>query len=210
MSYTTADKIVSTYSALLMNVDSLDLYKKYSYSDLQGYDIIDVSNALKLMIAYRVFINNDINETKIEELKKYTEAGAVALISFLDLFYPDQVVLELNKIDPNDKMAIVKSINIKKDSLAEIESQFRKEETPDSFLEYCLNVGKLDPDYWELIYKRIGITWETNDEYDRIYINIALKYGNVNSNKKSKEINKSKSSSSILGYLKNLLRQQNK
>jgi len=206
MSYTTADKIIDIYSHLLMNLNKLGFYEKYRFSDLQGYDLIDVSNAIKLMIAYRVFISSDIDESKIEELRKYAVAGSAALLSFLDNFYPDKIVFELNKIDPNDKMAFSTHIEIKKDSEAEIKALLYNEEHPDSFLHQCLLIGRSDSDYWEKIYNRLGITWETNDEYDKIYINIAIKNGTANSNKSSKQINETKSSLGILGNFKKLFR----
>lgn len=95
MSYTTADKIIAIYSNLLMDLDKLGRYEKYSYSDLQGYDLIDISNALKLTAAYRVFIATDINDRKLEEFKKYADEDGSGLLQFFFHFYPDEVTGEL-------------------------------------------------------------------------------------------------------------------
>jgi len=195
MSYNLADKIITLYSNLLMNLDKLKLHEKYPYSALNGYDIIDISNAVKLNIAYRVFISDDKKPNNVAE---YTEASSVALLGYLDLFYPDNIATEFNAIYGDDIQAFSKKYELTKDILKDIETQLYDEETPKSFLEYCISTGKSDPDYWKKIYDRIGITWDSSDDYDKIYINIALQYGLLNTKKTNVETKKTKSTLSII------------
>jgi hypothetical protein len=183
MSYKTADKIISIYAELLMNLKKLSKYEKYAYSDLKGYDLIDISNAFKLTAAYRVFNAYDLTNRKVDEFKKYAEEDGSGLMQFFFHFYPDNVANELKKLDPNDKMAMLSSIKLTSDSQDELRSHFNKEETPDSFLDYCISIGRSDPNYWGKVYKRIGITWETNDDKDPIYVLIRH-----NVNYQSKEV----------------------
>lgn len=170
ISYNTANRIIDIYAALLMNLSKLGKYEKYAYSDLKGYDLIDISNALKLTAAFRLYNTYDLSDKKIEEFKKYAEEDGSGLMQFFFHFYPDNVVSELKKLDPNNQMAILDSIKLTKDSQTEIEELFNKEETPNSFLNYCISIGRSDPNYWGKVYDRIGIEWETNDDKDLIYV----------------------------------------
>jgi hypothetical protein len=201
MSYNLADQIITLYSNLLINSEKFKPHEKYSYSDLGGYDIIDVSNAIKLNIAYRVFISDD---QKPIDVAKYTETSSGALFGYLDLFYPDHIVTELNAICGDNIHAAAKRYELTKDILKEIQTRLYKEETPESFLEYCISIGKSDPEYWKKIYDRIGITWDSSDDYDRIYINIALQYGLLNTKKINVE-KETKSNSSIINFVNRIL-----
>lgn len=205
MSYKLADKIITLYSNLLINSKKFKPHEKYSYSDLGGYDIIDVSNAIKLNIAYRVFINDD---QKPIDLAKYAETSSGALFGYLDLFYPDHIVTELNSICGDDIHAFAKRYELKKDISNEIQTQLFNEETPESFLEYCISIGKSDHDYWEKIYDRIGITWDSSDDYDRIYINIALKCGLSNTKETNIKKKKAKWNLSIMNFVDRIFRRE--
>jgi hypothetical protein len=174
MSYGTAHKIIDIYSELLMNLSKLEKYEKYAYSDLKGYDLIDISNALKLTAAFRLYNIYELNDKEIEKLKWYAQEDSSGLLQFFFHFFPDNVASELKKLDHNNEMAILDSIKLTKDSQSEIQQLFNKEETPDSFLNYCISVGRFDPNYWGKIYERIGIRWETNDNKDLIYVLIRL------------------------------------
>lgn len=179
MSYSTADNIISIYSNLLINADQLGRYEKYSYSYLEGYDLIDISNALKLTAAYRVFIHTDIDERQLERFRKHAAEDSHGLMLFFFNFYPDNVVVELNKLNSDDKMAIIESIKLTTGSQSEMQALFNKEEAPESFLDYCLHIRKSAPEYWEKIYNRVGITWETKDRFDHINFSIEGSTGNI-------------------------------
>lgn len=176
MSYNTADKIILIYADLLMNNSRLGQFEKYSYSNLDGYDLIDISNALKLTTAYRVYTTEYIDDRKLDEFNRYADEDGASLTQFFFFFYPEEVVFELKKLDPNDKKSLIESIKLTENSQSELKLLYDKEETVKSFLDYCLHIGNLNPNFWELIYNRIGITWETNNEND--YINFLIKYGN--------------------------------
>lgn len=101
-------------------------------------------------------------------------------------------------------MAMLESVKITKDSQTELEALFNKEETPKSFLDYCLHIGNSAPDYWQKIYNRIGITWETKDKYD--YINYAIEYGNGKTTTSNIQVQEPKPSLGILRQLKKLFK----
>ncbi len=60
MSYNSAIKIKDLYSKLLVNSKTYP----HGYSSLNGYDIIDVSNAIKLIVAYNFLISIQMTNLK--------------------------------------------------------------------------------------------------------------------------------------------------
>ena len=186
MGFNTANKIVVIYSKLLSNLENKNIYEKYSYSELNGYDIIDISNAMKLMIAYRYF-NLTTNDTqKLLKLNEYITVTKTALFSFSDFFYPDEIVLKLKQIDTTDSgLRSLQELELTNDSENfEMNKLLYLQETPDDFFKYCTLIGNDNPYFWENIYHRIGLTWETNNEEDRIYFIIKHKdYSNQKSDK---------------------------
>ncbi len=214
MSYDSADKIIDIYSTLLINIGHLKGYKKYGYSDLKGYDIVDVSNAIKLMIAYRFFNDGRENTSKLEEIKEYVSVSEAALSAFSFHFFPDGVAHELGQIDPSDlQEAVLEKIRLTKGSENyEWNKIIRPQETTSSFFTFCQTIRNKDPDFWEKVYSRIGITWESNNWKDRIYFIIKHKDYFVESKNDencldSLELSKKKvkKSSSLLKYLKDKL-----
>jgi hypothetical protein len=175
MSYKTANKIFDLYCDRLINLDKLGTYRKYGYSDLNGYDIVDISNAMKLLAANRVFNTYNLDETKQAELKKYASEDGSGLTTFFFHFFPDDIATKLSRIDPNDDKGFVEYAHLTSDTMnSEWYKLLNKEETPTSFLNYCIQIGRTDPNYWGKVYDRIGISWETDDEKDPIYILIKL------------------------------------
>jgi hypothetical protein len=171
MSYKTANKIFDLYCNRLLNLDKLARYQKYGYADLNGYDIIDISNAMKLLAANRVFNTYMFNDNKKAELKKYALEDGSGLTSFFFHFFPDDIASKLRRIDPADEKGFIEYAQLTGDTMNVIEYQLlNKEETPDSFLNYCIHIGRTDPNYWGKVYERIGISWETTDDKDPIYI----------------------------------------
>jgi len=173
MSYITADKIVDLYSGLLINIKNLRQYQKYGYSDLKGYDVIDIVNAMKLIIAYRFF-----NNEKIEDTNNYVSAASSAISAFSTQFFPDEIAQKLKLIDlTDDRQAVLDYFKLTRDSdLLEMNKLLNPQETPESFLKFCTFLGTTNTDYWETVYSRLGITWETNNDRDRIYFIIKNKY----------------------------------
>ncbi len=204
MSYNTADKIILIYADLLINNSKLGQFEKYSYSILDGYDLIDILNALKLTTAYRVYTTEYIDDRKLDEFNRYADEDGASLTQFFFFFYPEEVVSELKNLDPNDKKSLIESIKLTENSQSELKLLYGKEETVKSFLDYCLHIGNSNPNFWELIYNRIGITWETNDEND--YINFLIKYGNGFSSNYNSLTKEPKKSFGIIEYFKSLFK----
>ncbi len=73
--------------------------------------------------------------------------------------------------------ATLEQIDLTKDSENfEWNKLLNPQETIGSFFNFCRNIGNKNPNYWEMVYSRIGITWETNDDNDRINFIIRHKY----------------------------------
>jgi hypothetical protein len=186
MSYNAANKIFDLYCDRLINLDKLGRYKKYAYSDLNGYDVIDISNAMKLLAANRVYNTYILDDNKKAEFKKYASEDDSGLTSFFFHFFPDDVANKLRRINPDDEKGIIEYIHLRSNAMnSEMYHLLSKEETAESFLNYCIHIGRSDPNFWGKVYARIGISWETNDDKDPIYV--LIKHG-VNYEAKEKQI----------------------
>ena len=177
MGFNTANKIVAFYSSLLSNLENKKIHEKYGYSELNRYDSVDISNAMKLMIAYRYFYLKTNDTEKSHKLEEYIAAAKTSLYCFSDSFYPDDIIVELNQINTTDsRLRDLRQIELTNDSDSfEMNKLLYLQETPDEFFKYCMIIGKDNPYFWENVYHRLGLTWETNDEEDRIYILIKHK-----------------------------------
>ena len=176
MSYHTAERIVDIFSGLLVNLEKLPKYERYSYSSLQGFDIVDVNNALKLIIAYDYFHLADREVEGAKRLQNYVDAAASGLAGHPMYFYPDGIAKQLEQIDVADEKEAFRQWA---DLTANYEDHAwhklsMEEETITSFFRFCQHIGREIPGYWNLIYKRIGITWEPKDENDPI--NLLVNY----------------------------------
>jgi len=177
MGFNTANKIVSLYSSLLSNLENKNIHEKYGYSNLNGYDSVDISNALKLMIAYKFFHLQTNDSQKLHKLEEYITAAKTSLFTFSEFFYPDDIALELNQFNATDsRLRDFREIELTNNSdNFEMNKLLYLQETPDEFFNYCTIIGNDNPYFWENVYHRLGLTWETNDEKDRIYILIKQK-----------------------------------
>ena len=169
-----AKKIIDTYSAVLLTSNELSLNNRHRYSDLKGYSIFDIDNALKLCSAYRVFRTAILNETSLDKLKEDASVDGGAVMNFFALFSPDNIVQQINKLDPQD---ISKAYKLTGNYFeTDLWKQFNSIETHDSFLNYCLNIDKTNANYWELVYARLGIDCDERDEDDEIYFVLQNKH----------------------------------
>lgn len=177
LSFKEAQKIIDLYASILIHSENLGLNNRFRYSQLKGYDIYDIDNALKLTSAYRVFNCKERSDTALSKLREATNVDGGASMSFFNLFEPDNIVQQLNKIDlSNPTEAIIKQREIRGDYFqSQLWKDFSKTETHESFLNFCLQLDMADRDYWEKIYDRLGITWDDRDEYDEIYFVIQNK-----------------------------------
>lgn len=170
MAFDSAKKIIDIYSKLLVDSKEFKGHEKYGYSALKGYDRVDVCNAIKLMIAYRYFTAWINEELETEKLNNYIDMAEGSLMGF-SIFFPDEIVFKLSQIDQSDKRkALLEQMKITQGSENyEWKKFLDSEETLSSFFEFCESIGKGNSDFWEIIYQRIGITWETNNSNDKIY-----------------------------------------
>lgn len=171
MSYNTAQEIVDIYSNLLVNKGRFSDFSVWGYSDLKGYTIFDVDNALKVIIAYSVFNLRDNDENGLAKLKGYCSHASTATLAFFDSFVPDEIIPEIEKLDPSDKTSVIKFIDLKgyfEDN--ELYKIYKHKETHESFLNYCLYITKKDKDYWEKIYERLELVWDAKDHTDPVTI----------------------------------------
>ncbi len=173
MSYKTAEKIVDLYSSLLVKNDHPE-YHAYGYSELQGYTVFDVDNALKIIIAYDVF--NSKSQNDIDKVTQYAENASAAVFHFFSSFVPDEKIPEIERLDPNDKMSLLKFLDLKGDYFhSPFYEEFSKQETHQSFLNFCLSIPRSDTNYWDLVFKRLDLVFDIKDTKDQIFI--------INSNK---------------------------
>ena len=92
----------------------------------------------------------------------------------------------MQKINPDDDKGIIEYSHLTGNEInSEMFQLLNKEERPDSFLNFCIDIGRTDVNYWGKIYERIGILWETNDDNDPIYV--LIKHG-VNFQSKEKPL----------------------
>lgn len=171
MSYNTAQKIVDIYSNLLVNKGKFSDFAVWGYSDLKGYTIFDVDNALKIIIAYSAFNLREDDRGGLAKLKEYCSHASTATFAFFEAFVPDEIIPDIEKLDPSDKTSIIKFIDLKgyfEDN--ELYKIYKHKETHESFLNFCLLIKKRDENYWEKIYERIELVWDARDQNDPITI----------------------------------------
>ncbi len=171
LNFTVADKIIDRYAQLLQDLPNLPLYDKYGYSDMGGYDVIDISNSLALMAAYRVRTTDLIDEKKLEDFKKMANEDGVAILQYFKHFIPDNEKYELNQLDKSSPDFLINSIKIKSDfHESDVWKKSLNTETPESFLEFCIQVKRNEPNrYWHIIFRRLNVECDTSEIYDRIY-----------------------------------------
>jgi hypothetical protein len=155
-----ADEIIDIVTPLMIN-RSVDRFY-FGYSELKGYDIIDVDNALKLFNAFNYFqkgILQKINEGKII-LDANKDNALVMNLCFR--LVPDYILSELNKYRYGSHEYISKACELVD------ESNYLKllgdGETVESFVRYCIGIGWDDPDYWVKVYYRLGLLLNPEDE----------------------------------------------
>jgi hypothetical protein len=176
MSLKEANKIIEIYSNILSHSLELGKFEKFRYSELKGYDIFDIDNALKVTLAYRVFNISILNDIALEKLKKEAGENTVGVMCFFDSFAPDSIVQQLKKLDPANIYSRSEAYKIEGNFFeSDLYKTFSKTESHGSFLDYCLSIEKKDMNYWENVYDRLGITWDDRDEYDGIYFIIQNK-----------------------------------
>lgn len=171
LNFSIADKIIDRYAHLLQDLPNQYLYDKYGYSDMGGYDVIDISNSLALMAAYRVSTTGRIDEKKLEDYKRMANEDGVAILQYFSHFIPDNEKYELNQLDKSSPDFLLNSIRIQSDfQESDLWKKSLSIETPESFLKFCIQVKENEPDrYWHIVFSRLKVECDTSEKYDRIY-----------------------------------------
>lgn len=167
MNYSQAEEITNVYTGLLINKKSNCIYKFKAIND-----------AMRLMIAYRVYINS--SESGLEIVQKYTSAAESAL-----MFYP--MLFDEPRVYGDNVTSTVNSIESFK--------QWQEEETLELFLNYCLSIKDNRLKYWECIYLHLSIECNDSDNKDKIYSELIRNREQQNNSleyKPEKEITKKK------------------
>jgi len=154
MSIKKSDEIMTLYFDLLTQWGDNQI-SIYPYSALKGYDIFDIDNGLKIFLANLIFKKN----LSDDEIKQYRGWGSMGIINYKLAFAPDDFVYELNKLDKNSSEYRIKEGSILErphDGMVKIFDNENKEPIT-SFFDFCLSLGKNNPDYWKLVYDRLGI-----------------------------------------------------
>jgi hypothetical protein len=172
LNYFKANQIIEIYTALLGRVSEMHLYDKYSYEDMNGYDIIDIINSLSLMTAYQVFEISIIDDEKLVEFKKKSsEYSATIFLYFGQFISPDEKI-ELDKIDKTDIDSLLNSAIFQSDFTESYAWKVAMEkENIEAFLDFCIEI-KGNSKYWQIVFQRLRLDCETNNEYDKIYFEL--------------------------------------
>ncbi len=160
-----AQKIIDLYSYLMENTTGILNYK---YSDMKGYDVYDIDNSLKLIIAFRVYYPSELDSARIKELKEFAAWAQNGPYLFHMNFVPDDIYNELSKYEyqsPNWIIATNRLLHdgeyISKDYHELIDKNL---ETMESFLNFCIENYKNTSTYWARIYSRLNLVYIVNDE----------------------------------------------
>lgn len=141
-----AEKIFDIVTDVLQD----DTHPHIPLSALKGYDIYQVSTALKLRIAneFLLLASRDDFEKKFEDGLKLYESGPLLVAMRV---VPDDQVDDIwaqgafDLIDP--------------DTMTFADKRLADEETASSFGQYCKSVGETDPLYWQKIYTRLNLDY---------------------------------------------------
>jgi hypothetical protein len=158
--------IVDIVTPLMIN-RSQENRHYFGYSELKGFDIIDVLNALKLFNAFNYYqkgILQKIDKDKILTDANYDNSFITNLCSSL---VPDQILTELNVYEYNSIEYIAKVFELTNE--LDTLKMLVESETVESFLRYCTKIGWDDSDYWLKVYYRLGIVFNPNDEMINTY-----------------------------------------
>ena len=153
--------IVDVITPLMKNRSQEDRFY-IGYSELKGYDIIDVDNALKLFNAHFYFRKESLDEKEIIKLFLNAKSDYALLLSLCESLVPDAILDELNKYEFGSHEYIAKDFELvdRADNLEVLKYR----ETIEFFLKHCVSIGKDNPEYWIHVYYRLGLVYNPDDE----------------------------------------------
>jgi hypothetical protein len=142
-----AERILDAVSEALQ--DDSHPHGHHPISALKGYGMFDILIALKLRIAnefLQLAHRVDFERQFAEGLTLYDKIPWQIMGSFVA---DDQV----GQVGARFVLSAIDPATMKPDA------RFAAVETGSSFGEYCRSVGTEDPNYWKLIYSRIGVDY---------------------------------------------------
>jgi hypothetical protein len=154
MSVKKSDEIMILYFDLMGKIGKDSIYL-YPYSAMNGYDIFDIDNALKIFLA-RQIQRKQLSEKEITQLSEW---GAQGIFNYITSFAPDEFVYELNKLKKDSPEYFNKKDEFESNPLQGMVRIFideHKENTTD-FFNFCLSLDRNNPTYWKEVYNRLGI-----------------------------------------------------
>lgn len=179
MTLEVSERLVDLTASLLSD---LKTEKLISESELRGFDVTDVSRALKLRIARQFLEGFD----DVGMLKKSIQVCQFAYDSLLMLLVSDSDAKKLRAI-PNSTPEFNRTFSCFMESnyqrLNRVSASY---ESFDSFADYCVIVGTQDPEFWKKIYARVNLSYtlrspKGNPKYEKFGFDTAEKpyYNNV-------------------------------
>lgn len=160
-----AMEIVDLYSYLMENNKGAQNNK---YSEMKGYDVYDIDNSLKLLIAFRVNSSVSFDENRMKELKDFASWAQNGTYYFHLNFIPDEIYNELSKYEYKSPDWIIASNRLLSDGdfiSKDFHELINKNlETMESFLDYCIKLHKKHSNYWLLVYSRLNLNYVMDDE----------------------------------------------
>lgn len=188
MSLETAEEIISLYTDLCSKEAPSNKYKVFKYSDLKGFDIIDINNAFKISSAYQVF---DLGSENIDKIKEFIKSAEMVVGGFSFFFAPDEVAKKIIELDKKNKDATKEYLLLRrllpKRDIEDLESI-------ESFFNYCISIDRQNENFWELVFNRLRIQFDdinTNDSITFIIQNKHLFFKKIEIKTKVSPLNES-------------------
>jgi hypothetical protein len=157
-----ANEIMDIVIPLMINRSQEDR-SYFGYSELKGYDIYDVENALKLFNADYYFRKGSSEESEINKLLLNAKSDNAFLINLCFYLVLDSIIDELRKYKYRSSEYFSKVFELV-DHKEYDKFMSAENETIESFLKYCISIGRDNPEYWLRVYYRLGLLYNPDDE----------------------------------------------
>jgi hypothetical protein len=135
-----------------------------AYSKINNLSIPELQIAVNLFVAYDFYKTTDF-----DKIKASADNCDSAIINIMGRYIPDEIVNELNKYEyqSSDYRHYEYELVYGKEwpnKFTEHLIKISNNETATSLLDYCINIGKYNPDYWEKVFSRLNIKY-VSDKY---------------------------------------------
>lgn len=150
-----AIEITNMYLNILNHKDKSNRSFPHRYSSLGDADIDDVRNSFYILLANKVLNRDSNDENIIKDLEEEVDQIEALISHFLLSFMPDSTCDILEKFGKTSDEYIA----AKSEMYAGSEFFSEQNEIIDSkeFLKFCLQLDNKLNNYWDLIYKKLGI-----------------------------------------------------